>query len=260
MAELERELRALGRELEFPPAPDLAPAIASRLAEDAARAAPPSRLWRPWRGRRALVLALALLLLAAATALALSPSLRDGIGDLFGLSGATVERTSAPPPPVRTAQPPPGRESSLPAARRTLAFEPVVPRDLGPPDAVFLARQPAGGMLSLGYTARPGLPEARTTGFGLLVSEFQGEVAPEFLTKIVSMTTRIDRLRIDGSRAVWIAGATHFFAYRSPSGRLRESELMVARNVLLVERGPLLVRLEGAMRRAEAIRIARGLR
>jgi hypothetical protein len=115
-------------------------------------------------------------------------------------------------------------------------------------------------MLSLGYSARPGLPEARTTGFGLLASEFQGNIAPEFLAKILPMATRVDRLRIDGSRAAWIAGAPHFFAYHAPAGRLRESKLTVAQNVLLLERGPLLVRLEGAMSRAEAIRVARGLR
>jgi hypothetical protein len=33
-----------------------------------------------------------------------------------------------------------------------------------------------------------------------------------------SQATRIDRLRIDGDRAIWLEGAPHFFFYRRPDG------------------------------------------
>jgi hypothetical protein len=261
MPELERELRTLGRALEFPPTPDIGAAVATRIREGEVRRIPAPRTpVGARRGWRVLAVAVALLLLAAATALAVSPSVRDALSELFGLSGATIERTATPPPEPAAPQAPPGRASSLAQARRALAFERLLPAELRAPAAVFVDDQPAGGTLSAGYRPGPGLPRAATTGFGLLVTEFRGDLAPEYLAKIVPTATRVERLRLDGSRGAWIAGAPHFFAYRDTAGNLRESELAVGHNVLLLERGRLLVRLEGDFGRRQAVRLARSLR
>ena len=117
-----------------------------------------------------------------------------------------------------------------------------------------------GGELSLAYRARPGLPRARTTRLGLLVSEFRGDLSPEYMSKVVGSATETERLRVDGDRAIWIQGAPHFFLYRAPDGTIAETTLRLAQNVLLLERGPLLVRLEGAFDRAQALELARSLR
>ena len=63
MPELEAVLTELGRRVEFPPTPDLAPAVRRRLGE--------SRSWR-----RLLVLALAVLVVAVAAALAVPAARR----------------------------------------------------------------------------------------------------------------------------------------------------------------------------------------
>jgi hypothetical protein len=47
--------------------------------------------------------------------------------------------------------------------------------------------------------------------------------------------------------------------YRDPNGNVVEDELRLAQNVLLLERGRLLVRLEGGLDRARAVEIARSL-
>jgi hypothetical protein len=78
--------------------------------------------------------------------------------------------------------------------------------------------------------------------------------------KIVGPAAVAQSLVVDGGRAVWVEGAPHFFFYRAPDGRVIESELRLAQNVLLLERGDLLVRLEGAFSRERAIRLARSLR
>jgi hypothetical protein len=65
---------------------------------------------------------------------------------------------------------------------------------------------------------------------------------------------------IEGERAIWLEGAPHFFFYRSPDGAIMEDQLRLAQNVLLLERGPLLVRLEGAFSRQRAVALARSLR
>jgi hypothetical protein len=65
---------------------------------------------------------------------------------------------------------------------------------------------------------------------------------------------------VDGDRAIWVEGAPHFLLYRDPDGLIVESSMRIAQNALLVERGALLVRLEGAFDRERALAIARSLR
>jgi hypothetical protein len=252
MAELERMLATLGDELDWPETPELAPAVRARLR-------PTPRRLPALRFRRALVLAALALLLLAGTALAALPGVRDSVLEFLGLQGATVERRSTLPlgPPRRPLDL--GERTTLAGARARLAFEPLVPAALEAPDRVYIRRDPPGGELSLAYGARRGLPAAGTTRLGLLVSEFRGDLVPEYLGKVAGQDTTVEQLRIDGDRAIWIEGAPHFFFYRSPRGDY-EHTLRLAQNVLLLERGALLVRLEGAFGRDRALEIARSLR
>lgn len=261
MPELERMLSRLGEELEWPSTPDLAATVMGRLDEPAAR--PWRRLARllpPAGLRRSLALALVALLLLAGTVLAAVPGVRDAVLDFLGLQGATVERreTLPPPPPQRPLDL--GTETTLAGAQDRLAFDPLVPAALGDPDGVYLRRGPPGGELSLTYRARPGLPPARPTRLGLLLSEFRGDLSPQYIGKIAGQTTTVERLRVDGEAAIWLEGAPHFFFYRAGPGRFVETQLRLARNVLLLEQGDLLVRLEGAFDRERALTIARSLR
>jgi hypothetical protein len=262
MSELERMLTRLGDELDWRPTPDLAGGVAERL-----RSERPRRRRSSWRAllppagvRRTLVLALVALLLITGTVLAAVPGVRDAVLDFFGLQGATVERTTAlpTPPPERPLDL--GRRTTLANAGARLGFVPLVPADPGDPDFVYVSDSTPGGELSLAYRARPGLPRARSTRLGLLVSEFRGDLHPDLIGKLAGPGTRIESLRVDGERAIWIEGAEHFFFYRGPGGEVVDGELRIAQNVLLVERGNLLVRLEGAFGRGRALAIARSLR
>jgi hypothetical protein len=266
MPELERVLAQLGDELDWPPTPDLAAGVMADLGPAAERgpAAAPRRRLRgllpPAGLRRSLALAVVGLLLLAGTVFAAVPGVRDAVLDFLGLQGATVERreTLPTPPPERPLDL--GEPNTLDGAADRLDFAPLVPAELGRPDGVYVREGPPGGELSLTYAARPGLPRAGNTRLGLLLTEFQGAVSPEYLGKVVGATTETERLRIDGERAIWVEGAPHFFFYRSPDGLVVEEQLRLADNVLLLERGPLLIRLEGAFDRDRAIEIARSLR
>ena len=193
------------------------------------------------RFRRALALALIALLVLAGAVMAASPSARDAVLELFGLQGATVERRATLPDPPELRPLELGRRVALSEAARELAFTPVAPAALEPPDAVYVRRGVPGGELSLAYRPRPGLPEAAATGLGLLVSEFRGDLAPEYAGKIGGAATSIEPLEVQGDRALWIEGAPHFFFYRPPDSDFGQRELRLAANVLLLERGPLLV-------------------
>ena len=273
MPELERMLTRLGAELDWPETPDLAASVTAHLEEPAgeaeaspAVARPPGRGPRPRGGllrraglRRSLALAFVGLLVLAGTVFAAVPGVRDAVLEFFGLQGSTVERrkTLPTPPPERPLDL--GAPTTLDAARERLAFEPVVPADPGEPDAVYLRSSAPGGELSLAYRARPGLPRGRITRLGLLVTQFRGDLSPEYLGKLAGPGAEIEPLEIDGRRAVWIEGAPHFFFYRTPDGTVIDSQLRLAQNVLLLERGRLLVRLEGAMERDRAVAVARSL-
>ena len=170
-----------------------------------------------------------------------------------------VVRARLPPaPPLRPLQL--GERATLSDAREPLAFDPLVPEAAGEPSAVFVDRAVPGGVLSLAYRPADGLPEARSTRLGLLVSEFRGDLSPEYFGKMAGQFTKIERLRVDGERAIWLEGAPHFFFYRPPGEPFREEKLRIAQNVLLLERGDVLVRLEGAFDRDKAIELARSLR
>jgi hypothetical protein len=265
MADIERLLTQLGRELDYPPTPGLATAVTARLAqaEVPQAEAPPrprKRLLPPAGLRRALALALVALLLLAGTVFAAVPGVRDAVLEFFGLQGATVERRATLPTPPAEQRLDLGSRTTLEEASDRIAFEPLVPTDLGDPDFVYLREPPSGGELSLAYRPRPGLPRARTTPYGLLVSEFRGDIHPDLVGKLAGPSTRIERLNIEGRPAIWIEGAQHFFFYRDPSGNIVEGELRLAQNVLLLEREKLLVRFEGALDRERAVAIARSLR
>jgi hypothetical protein len=286
MPELERTLTRIGRELDWPETPDLVASVTARLRAEAPAlelSAEPTerRLRRPHadkldtrpgvRGRvgrllppaglrRALVLALVSLLVLAGAAFAAIPGVRDGVLEFLGLQGATIERREDLPPAPPIAPLDLGARTTLAAAGERLAFEPLVPGNPGEPDGVYVSERAPGGELSLAYRPRDGLPRSRTTGLGLLVTQIRGDLMPDFFQKLAPQGAVIEELTVGGEPAAWIEGAEHFFFYRAPDGEVVEDELRLAQNVLLMERGRLLIRLEGAFDRERALEIAASLR
>jgi hypothetical protein len=276
MPELERNLTALREDIAWPETPDLARSVAARLETEpagggeraSARPARGERAERPRFARRfglggglrrSLVLAALALLILAGGVYAAVPGVRDAVRDFLGLQGATVERRTTLPTPGPERALDLGRRTTLEAATDRVGFTPLVPHALGPPDGVYLRRGLPGGELSLAYRPRPDLPRARSTDLGVLLSEFRGDLSPEYIGKVVGPATATERLTIDGDRAIWIEGAPHFLLYRDPDGQVVESSMRLAQNALLLEHGDLLIRLEGAFDRDQAVAIARSL-
>ena len=263
MRDLEQTLIRIGRELEWPETPDLESSVMARLETAPSprpRRSPLAGLLPPRGLRRALVLALVSLLVLSGAVFAAVPSVRDAVLEFVGLQGATVERREdlPPPPPIEPLDL--GPLTTLEAAGERLAFDPLVPEDPGDPDGVYVSNRAPGGELSLTYRPSEDLPRARTTGLGLLVTEIRGDLMPDFFQKLAPQGAVIEELTVGGEPAAWIEGAEHFFFYRGPDGNFVEDELRVAQNVLLLERGRLLVRLEGAFGFDRAVQIAESLR
>ncbi len=249
MTELDAVLREVARELAVPPAPRFAEPVLARI--ESRRRARSRRL-------RLLALAAAVFVLAAGTVLAAVPAARDAVLEVFRLGGGvTVERVEELPriPGVSTIRP--GRRVTLAEAARLVPFDVVVPRALGPPDAVYVSNVVMGGEVNLVYRPRPGLPAAPETGVGVLVNEFSAEgIGRNLVTKLVGEAATVERFRIGDHYALWITGPHTFFFRRGSSigGGLR-----LAANVLVVQRGGMYVRIESRLSRDEAVRVAESL-
>jgi|GEM_PF-5567244 len=268
MAELERRLRGLGTSVDYPATPPLAPRVGAELrAAEVRRPSaetrrpserrPAARRRHP-RLRLALLVAAALLLLAAAAAAAV-PTTRHAALELLGLRGVSVERVPALP---RQARAKPGwrvgRATTLAAARRRLPFSPLLPRNVGPPDGVFLDPRVPGHGLNLTYPPRAGLPRSRLTGVGLLVNELHGHFAPAAFGKLAPQGVKVERFGIDGHFALWVEGL-HVFFFKPADHIFHIDRSRLAANALLVQRGDVMVRLEGEFDKATAVAIARSL-
>ena len=186
------------------------------------------------------------------------------VADWVGVRGIAVRRphqpatTSTPPSPSPTTEVvPPGGASldlgapvtSLAAAEAAAGFAAVVPSSLGAPDAIWVDRRGAAPFISLVYDGGP------------LVTEFDATLTDDaILSKLARPTTVVEELRIHGEPALWIDGI-HEVAVRGRDGGHVFERLRLSDKVLLVQHGPLTVRVEvpSGLGRAEAIRIAESL-
>lgn len=146
------------------------------------------------------------------------------------------------PPPDVPARLPERRRRLLRPARRTVA--------LG-----------VAGALALGGTAMAVPPSRHEILRALLVgraliTEFRGASIP-WVRKTIGPRTRVDELRIAGG---YIHGAPHRVLFQAREGAVRLDRVRIAGNVLVWQRGPLTIRIEGTRTRAQALALARSLR
>lgn len=228
MSVLEQRLQELGRELAFPPEPDLT-----------ARTSSVGRPF-PWRG---LALAAAVLTIAIAAAFAV-PQARTTILRWFHLRGVTVERVETlPAAQERSRAGGLGHRVSLEQAERRLGFRLLLPPLHDRPAAYVL--DDALGTVILRVGDRP-----------VLLSEYAAR-SYALLKKSVVEKSRVEPVRVDGERGLWLEGPPHTLTYFNGSGEFRERTVRITGNVLLWTRGPATLRLEGRISKAEALRLAR---
>ncbi|HEV3474358.1 MAG TPA: hypothetical protein VG602_03220 [Actinomycetota bacterium] len=242
---LEALLRDVGRRLAVPQAPGVASSVTERLSADHG----PS-LRRP--PRRTLALAAAAVLAVA------------GVASATGLlvRGVDIRRV----PTVRPTAPPEerpdmqlGRRATLAQAGERLGFAVPVPQIPGPPDDVFIGREPPGGRITLMYEARPGIPRDPVTGKGMLISMFRGQTERDFVTKELGPDTSLRYVAVRGAPGFWIEGEPHTVYYLDDRGQLFPDSVRLAGNVLLWQRGELTLRLESRLPLEDALAVAESM-
>lgn len=282
--ELESSLRDLGARVAYPATPDVASAVPSAVRSRLATARRP--FWAVLRpvARPLAFAALALALLAAGI-LAVFPEARDAVAERLGLRGVTIEHlpfvpsatpTPSPiptPTPAATPLPSPtpapagarlglGTAVTLAEAQARVPYGALVPSapELATPDEVYVSQTWSGEQVALVYRARPGVPEAGETGVGLLLIQFRGQVDAALFGKGLGPGTRLEQVTVNGSPGFWIEGRPHAVFYRDATGQVRDDTIRLAGNVLLWEQGSLTLRLESALSKDEALRIAQSVR
>lgn len=264
--EFEQALRELAGQVAFTEA-DVAAAVEARL-EAAPRTGEvvgvrprrrmPRVVARGWVAVAAAVVAFALVLSGV---LVLSPSARRAVAGWLGLGGVRVEVTPTVSPPA-----PLGEElflgdrMTLGEAEEEVSFDILLP-DLGPPDEVYVSSPLPDGLVSLVYAARPGLPAAPETEVGLLLVEIRASLGDEaFIHKVVGPGTTVEPVTVNGGRGFWLSGEPHVVLYLDADGRPIEDSVRLAGDVLLWEQGDVTLRLESALSKEEALRIAETVR
>jgi len=254
--QLGQALASLGRHLAYPE-PDVAAAVVSRLsAQPAARRALLDRVMPRRTVRRAMVLAFALLVLLAGAAVAGRLGL-PGLRIIFQPQATPVLPS---PPPVGTHLFL-GHRTTLERARDQVSFRPEVPRGqhLGPAE-VYVSDEPLGGRVSLVYRAHPGLPAARFTGVGALITEFRGSVDEAAVKKLVVSGSKVEFTDVNGEPAFWFYGAPHEIFFVDEGGRPFTDSVRLAGNTLVWVDGDLTLRLECRCSQERAIGIASSVR
>jgi hypothetical protein len=228
MTELERALVSLGEAIDFPPAPDLRPAVRERLER--------RRFVRP------LVFAVALVIVAFGIAMAV-PQARSSILRFFHIGAVTIERVQTLPP-ARERPLAAGLGAALPLdqaeARSGVRLVLHAPR----PDR-FYARP---GLLAtlLEYRGRP-----------VLLAEFQGDQLG-ITKKLAGPGTTVEPAPI-GSFGIWIAGGKHVLYWETSPGQISQIEPRLAGDVLIWTEGGRTFRLEGALREEQMLELARDI-
>jgi hypothetical protein len=242
---LEKNLRELGRRLDVPDASLMASRVAQRLEDERVRS-----LSRP--RRRTLVLAVAAVVAVAGAA--------SATGLLIG--GVEIRRVPSPRPPSSPEARPDlelGRRATLARAGQRLGFPVPIPRVPGPPDEVFVGREPPGGRVTLAYDPLPGIPVDPLTGKGMLITMFRGETERDFVSKELGPETSLRQVDVRGAPGFWIAGKPHTVYYLDDRGRVFPDTVRLAGNVLLWQRGELTLRLESRLSLGRALEVAESM-
>ncbi|MCI0632548.1 MAG: hypothetical protein L0206_01300 [Actinobacteria bacterium] len=248
---LERLLLDVGAHLDDPQPVALAVRVRARIEEREA-----TRARTRWRR---LAIAGAAVVTVAAT-LVLVPGTRDAVAHWLGLHGLHIEDRADLPLEELGGNLALGDATTLADARARADFRVLQPRGFGPPDEVYVARV-AGAVVvtTLLYDAGDELTPASASGVGLLLTEFRAGLSDPLLSKVIDSGVQLDEVRVDSGRGYWFEGEPHVLSFVDPEGRDIEEASRLAGNTLVWERGPLTVRLESGLSRADAIRVAESL-
>jgi hypothetical protein len=233
VADLDRltaELRALGRQLDVPPARDVTATVRARLTSPAPRRRPLLRY------------ALVALIVLLSAILAVPPA-RAAVLDFLRIGGVVVRSEPGPPVPPTpslTARP----VADVAEAERLTGLRVRPPAALGRPDSVLVIE---GRVVSLTWRPTADHPEVR-------LDAFDGRLEPLFekFLRFGEGAVEVDVGGVPG----WYVPGPHEVVYVDPGGMRRESSARLAGPTLIWVRGAVTYRLEADLPAARLAALA----
>ena len=243
---VESGLRAVGRDLEVPPARDLTVTVRQRLEGRAVRRHHgPGRRTSTFR-RRPVWRAALVVVVALLTVLVATPQGRAVISHVFRFGG--IELRQGPSPvssPVRSPSLPGERSTPLEKARHQVSFPILVPTALGQPTQVVVSD--AGRVVSLIYSRTP---------YGLVrMDEFAGHVDQIYFEKLVHFSD-VTQVEVNGTPGLWIKGPPELLYVTRDGTTDYASARLTTGNTLIWGTRQVALRLEGNLGQAAALAIA----
>lgn len=207
--------------------------------------------WR-WSRRLAGVSVAAAAAVVVAVAFAV-PESRSAVLRFFRTGSITITRHDTLPPatqrPLTSAL---GEPVAIPEAQRRLGVRLL----LLPSTA-----SPTGRLIFQHAYARPGVAALTySTAHGRVVLTEVAYQDIDVVKKLIGPKTRIKPVRVSGLLGYWLTAAPHVLELQDETGRLKQIHLLVRGNVLVWQRHDLSLRLEGALQKREALRLAEQLR
>jgi hypothetical protein len=188
------------------------------------------------RRRRRLAVALVVVLLALTGV----PAVRAAVADWFGFAGVRVRLSPEPGPTGTPAPPPTAAPGSVAEAGRLVAFVPLLPAALGPPDGVEVSADRK--VLSMTWTD----PAAGV----VRLDEFDGGMDYAF----AKSATEVEAVTVGGEYALWFE-RPHEVRWLV-AGESRRAPPRLAGHTLIWEREGTTLRLEGDLSLERALAIA----
>jgi hypothetical protein len=240
-ANLARELALLREYIDFPATPDLALLFRRRQLRHARR-----------------ILSLRILIACALALVGVAVGASVGAGWLQ-VRHVGIEILHSPPAVSPTARAiesqlatTGGRKVTLEEARSETGTLPILPRALGLPDSVYIARAGNTDIVYVIYRPRANLLPTADRDVGLLVMEIApGPDDRVVLEKTLGSASSVETVKVNGTTGYWIQGAQQFVAPASEPTVIR-----VSSDALIWEQAGILIRLEVAVPKDQALAIA----
>ena len=93
-----------------------------------------------------------------------------------------------------------------------------------------------------------------------MLSQARGAIFDGFLKKTGGSGTTVRYVTVEGQPGLFVTGDEHYVMFLDRNGNIADERTYLAGTVLLWNRGPLLLRLEGDMTLAEARKLANSVR
>ena len=247
---LGRALATAGRDLDWPPAPDLTARVsATLLGQQRQPSLARPRLSLPRRRRRVLLLVAGLFLLAAAAMAAKV---------VIDLGALTIDRIPGWPtalPTVVASGPTLGHDATVEEAEREAGFPAKVPAALGDPDAVWVDTSDDGSRIVMAWIASETLPPIDGLPWGAVLYGFKGQMEQAAKSVFLDGNTFQDA-EVGGADAIWVTGS-HELDLVTDEGTYQR--YLVTGNVLVWESDGVVLRLETSLGLPAAVHIAESI-